>query len=43
MLIILVYVDDIIFGGNADKMSQDFYEEMKIEFDIPCLENCHFS
>jgi hypothetical protein len=29
MLIIVVYVDDIIFGSNDDRISQTFLEEMK--------------
>jgi hypothetical protein len=29
MLIIVVYVDDIIFGSNVDRMSQKFAEEMQ--------------
>jgi hypothetical protein len=29
ILIIVVYVDDIIFGSNDDRMSQKFVEEMK--------------
>jgi hypothetical protein len=31
MLIIVVYVDVIIFGSNDDKMSQKIAEEMKKE------------
>jgi hypothetical protein len=29
MLIIVVYVDDIIFGINVDRVSQKFAQEMK--------------
>jgi len=29
MLIIVVYVDDIIFGSNVDQMSLKFSKEMK--------------
>jgi hypothetical protein len=29
MLIVVVYVDDIIFGSNVDRMSQKFAEEMQ--------------
>jgi hypothetical protein len=29
MLIIVVYVDDIIFGSNVDRMRQTFVEEMQ--------------
>jgi hypothetical protein len=34
MYIIVVYVDDIIFGSNDDEMSQNFAEEMQKEFDM---------
>jgi hypothetical protein len=37
MLIIVVYVDDIIFGSNFDLMSQNFVEEMKREFEMSML------
>jgi hypothetical protein len=34
MLIIVVYVHDIIFGSNDDRMSQKFAEEMQKEFEM---------
>jgi hypothetical protein len=37
MLIILVYVVDILFGSNDDRMSQNFAEEMKNEFEVSML------
>jgi hypothetical protein len=37
MLIIVVYVDDIIFGSNADRMSHKFAEEMQREFEMSIL------
>jgi hypothetical protein len=37
LLIIEVYVDDIIFGSNEDKMSQKFAKDMKNEFEMSLL------
>jgi hypothetical protein len=37
MMIIVVYMDDIIFGSNNDKMSQNFAEEMQEEFEMSML------
>jgi hypothetical protein len=37
ILIILVYVDDIIFGSNDCKISQNFAEEMQNEFEMSML------
>jgi hypothetical protein len=37
MLIIVVYVDNIIFGSNANRMSQKFAEEMQKEFEMSML------
>jgi hypothetical protein len=42
MLIIVVYVDDIIFGSNVDRMSQKFAEEMKTEFEMSMLGELSF-
>jgi hypothetical protein len=42
MLIIVVYVDDIIFGSNDDEMSQRFAEEMKKEFEMSMLGELSF-
>jgi hypothetical protein len=33
----VLYVDDIIFGSNANKMSQKFAEEMQNEFEMSML------
>jgi hypothetical protein len=35
-------VDDIIFGSNDDRMSQNFAEEMKKEFEISMLGESSF-
>jgi hypothetical protein len=37
LLINVVYVDDIIFGSNVDRMRQKFVEEMKKEFEMSML------
>jgi len=37
LLIIVVYVDDIIFGSNEESMSQNFAYVMKQEFEISLL------
>ena len=37
MLIIVVYVDDIIFGSNEESMSQNFALPMKQEFEMSFL------
>jgi hypothetical protein len=42
MLIIMVYVDDIIFGSNVDKMRQKFSEEMQREFEMFVLGQLSF-
>jgi hypothetical protein len=42
MLIIVVYVDDIIFGSNDDRMSQKFAEEMQKEFEMSMLGELSF-
>jgi hypothetical protein len=42
MLIIVVYVDDIIFGSNIDEMSQKFAEEMQKEFEMSMLGELSF-
>jgi len=36
MVIIFVYVDDIIFGSNTDKLSKRFFEEIH-EFEMSIL------
>jgi hypothetical protein len=42
MLIIVVYVDDIIFGSNVVEMSQNFVEEMQKEFEMSMLGELSF-
>ena len=36
-LIIVLYVDDIIFGSDLEKMDQNFAQEMKKEFEMSML------
>jgi len=35
-------MDDIIFGSNADRMSQEFVEEMQKEFEMSMLGELSF-
>lgn len=37
LLIIVIYVDDIIFGSNEESMSQNFASFMQQEFEISLL------
>jgi hypothetical protein len=37
MIIIEVYVDDIIFGSDDDRMSQNVSKDMQNEFEISLL------
>ena len=37
MIIIEVYVDDIIFGSDDDRMSQKFSKDMQSEFEMSLL------
>src|ERR1700735_2614422 len=37
LLIIVVYVDDIIFGGNEESISQNFTSVMQQEFEMSLL------
>ena len=41
-LIVLVYVDDSIFGSNSDKMIQNVVEEINNEFDMSMLSELSF-
>lgn len=41
ILFIVVYVDDIIFGGNDD-MSKNFSSEMQKEFEISMIGDLNF-
>jgi hypothetical protein len=42
MLIIVVNVDDIIFGSNIDRMSQKFSKEMKKKIEMSMLGEISF-
>jgi hypothetical protein len=43
MVIIVVYVDDIIFGSSTDKLSKRFVQEMQKEFEMSMLGELSFS
>jgi hypothetical protein len=38
----MVYVDDIIFGSNVDRMRQNFSEEIQREFEMSMLGELSF-
>lgn len=40
-MIAIVYVDDIIFGGNAD-LCKEFAKEMHNEFEMPMIGELSF-
>ena len=42
MIIIEVYVDDIIFGSDDDRLSQHFSKDMQKEFEMSLLEELKF-
>jgi hypothetical protein len=42
MIIVEVYVDDIIFGNDDEKMSKDFARSMKQEFEMSLLGELNF-
>jgi hypothetical protein len=42
MIIVEVYVDDIIFGSDDDKMSKDFARMMQQEFEMSFLGELNF-
>jgi hypothetical protein len=42
ILIIEVYVDDIIFGSDDDRMSKKFFQDMKNEFEMSLLGELSF-
>jgi hypothetical protein len=42
ILLIEIYVDDIIFGSNNDRLSQKFAKDMKNEFEISLLGELSF-
>ena len=37
LLIVVVYVDDIMFGSNKDELTKRFAEEMKSEFEMSMI------
>ena len=41
ILIIMVYVDDIVFRRNVDRMSQKIAKEMQKEFEMSMLGKFH--
>ena len=43
ILVTVVYVDDIIFGCNDDKLSREFANLMALEFEMSIYgdEKCH--
>jgi hypothetical protein len=42
MIIVEVYVDDIIFGSDDEKMSKDFARRMQQEFEMYFLGELNF-
>jgi hypothetical protein len=42
MIIIIVYVDDIIFGSNVDKLRKNNFEEMQSESEMSMLGELSF-
>ena len=42
MIIVVVYVNDIIFGSNIQILSVDFSSEMKKEFEMSMLGEMNF-
>ena len=42
MIIVEVYVDDIIFGSDDDRMSQKFSKDMQSEFEMSLLRELTF-
>jgi len=41
-LVVIVYVDDIIFGGSRDELCKEFADKMQIEFEIFMLGELSF-
>ncbi|XP_043700111.1 uncharacterized mitochondrial protein AtMg00810-like [Telopea speciosissima] len=41
-IVVVVYVDDIIFGGHKDEMCRDFAEKMQVEFEMSMLGELSF-
>ena len=42
MIIVEVYVDDIIFGSDDEKISKEFSKKMQIEFEMSLLRELNF-
>ena len=42
LLIVVVYVDDIMFGSNRDELAKGFVEEMKSEFEMSMIGELNF-
>ena len=42
MIIVEVYVDDIIFGSDDEKMSKEFSKKMQLEFEMSLLGELNF-
>ena len=42
MIIIEVYADDIIFGSDDDRLSQQFAKDMQSEFEMSLLGEMNF-
>ena len=42
MIIIEFYVDDIIFGSDDDRLSQQFSKDMQKEFEMSLLRELRF-
>lgn len=42
MIIVVVYVDDIIFWGNKDTLCKEFVDQMKLEFEMSMLGELSF-
>ena len=42
MIVIDVYVDDIIFGSDDDRLSQQFAKDMQSEFEMSLLGEMNF-
>ena len=42
LLIVVVYVDDIMFGSNKDELAKGFVEEMKLEFEMSMIAELTF-
>jgi len=41
-LVVIIYVDDIIFGGSRDELCKEFADKMQIEFEMSMLGELSF-